>query len=357
MSYLLVGGDFNREGGRRSGYIDKLAEAMRSIESKVFVFNGGPYTDVAYLVGQEIHHYDTVFWFANVPNEEEDKAVRKIKQHHPTCTLVTSKRNNKEYSFQDMVGHALQLRSNLFVEFSKVGSVFRWRLFDPLGNEYYYRHRDPSSIEELAVQLIYRTRELRKVTRVRSKRIGKAIPVPAEEEFFELLKTSAERFHELVGTDTSRFLGNASFRCTKGFPSFRSKDLIFMSRRNVDKRHIGPESFVAVNSKNVDTVEYWGEHKPSVDTPIQVRLYQYYPNINYILHGHVYLNQMGIRTHRPVPCGSIEEFYEIIRVAPYRNSVGEYINLSNHGFLAMVKSVDLLRDLSYQARPTPEVIG
>lgn len=40
---------------------------------------------------------------------------------------------------------------------------------------------------------------------------------------------------------------NVSFRCEKGFPSFRDKNIIYVSKRNMDKRMIGKEGFVAVN--------------------------------------------------------------------------------------------------------------
>ena len=46
--------------------------------------------------------------------------------------------------------------------------------------------------------------------------------------------------------DVKRFLGNASFRCPKGFPSFRDGKYIFVSKRNVNKEFITIDDFVPV---------------------------------------------------------------------------------------------------------------
>lgn len=362
MKYLLVGGDFNNDGGRPSGYVAKLASVMKAIEPDVMVVNGGSVTDVRNVLYSQVpptfREFGVVFWFANVPNEEE-KLVNIIKTIHPRCILVTSKRNNwkadkREYSFQQIIQHALKLKSNLVVQFSKEyirgqGRVF-WHLFDPLANEYPGNNGD---ITVLATTMMARVKELAKFTRIGSKQVGSEIPCPDQPEFFEIIREHADVFHKLIHPGkTERFLGNSSFRCTKGFPSFRNDGLIFMSRRNIDKRSIGPESFVAVRTDSLDRVEYYGLNKPSVDTPIQLRLYRYFPNINYILHGHVYLSNSS-KTNRPVPCGSIEEFYEIIsKAGARRESTLVKINLRGHGFIVMSKNVDDFRAILYESRTT-----
>lgn len=57
-------------------------------------------------------------------------------------------------------------------------------------------------------------------------------------------------------------------------------------------------------------IEYYGDYKPSVDTPSQIMLYQAYPKVNYMLHGHVYIDGFPF-TNRCIPCGAIEEAHEI----------------------------------------------
>lgn len=53
-----------------------------------------------------------------------------------------------------------------------------------------------------------------------------------------------------------------------------------MSRRNVDKSFIDQSGFVAVKAETIP-IEYYGDYKPSVDTPSQIMLYQAYPKVNY----------------------------------------------------------------------------
>ena len=132
----------------------------------------------------------------------------------------------------------------------------------------------------------------------------------------------------------TRFLGNSSFRCQRGFPSFRgNKDIIFVSRRNVDKRFIDKDHFVGSVLLEDGSVGYYGEYKPSVDTPIQLRLYNLLPKINFMIHSHCYINAAPF-TKTPVPCGAVEEVDEIMEIIGQGRSQPFYaINLIGHGLL------------------------
>ena len=377
MKILLVGGIFDDVGGRPSGYVNKLYNGLVALSAPVHCVNGGEYNQLKYMVEGGIKNYDVVIWFADVPNGME-KLAHKIKQGNPKCILVTSKRNEyvkdgkHEYPFQAVVAHALRLKSNLIVQFHHVTlayyetkipkgnrAIFA-RVFDPLGNCYTpYESANIDPIEDpqqLARILLARIRDLTKFTRIKSVRVGPAIEVPNQEEFFKITKAYADRFHELLDPQqTDRFLGNASFRCDKGFPSFREGNLIFVSRRNIDKRHIGPESFVAVNADCTDTVSYYGDHKPSVDTPIQLRLYRYFSKINYMLHGHVYLvGGMEVEPPTPIPCGAIEEVDHITRFS--RDRVHLAVNLLNHGCLLLGAGTGDLDYTVFEKRPAPEAV-
>ena len=63
--------------------------------------------------------------------------------------------------------------------------------------------------------------------------------------------------------------------------------LYLVSRRNVDKTTMSASDFVLVTG-NESKVEYFGDVKPSVDAPIQIRLFNYYEGVCYMVHGHVY---------------------------------------------------------------------
>jgi hypothetical protein len=220
-------------------------------------------------------------------------------------------------------------------------------VFDPLGNEFCSKEEN---INKVADVLIKRLFELRSFTRVPSVCVGDENPYTQEQEFFEIVRDYAEKFHQLIhAANQNRLLGNVSFRCENGFPSYKDDELIYVSRRNIDKRDIQSTGFVAVRADVTHQVQYYGDNKPSVDTPIQIRLYQYYPNVKYMLHSHVYV-EGAPETHSIVPCGAVEEFDEIVALYPNRNAADFAVNLKGHGSLVLTSTVDNMRDIPFISR-------
>ena len=130
---------------------------------------------------------------------------------------------------------------------------------------------------------------------------------------------------------------------------------ILVTKRNVDKQTLSVEDFVLVEAGLTDFVKYAGEHKPSVDTPIQIKLFDYYRGVNFIVHGHAYV-EGALVTHNKLPCGYVQEFDEIVDLIPNQNAVNFNINLTGHGCLIMADSLEYLEaqiDRLY-ARPFPE---
>ncbi len=349
---LFVGGRFDREGGRSSKIAAQIADAIRLAGVQPYEYrNGGTVADLADIV-DGIARYNMIFWLADVPNDEE-KVVRDIKKRNCTCLLTTSKRNvEKKYAFEDSVYHALSIKSNLVVEFSKLGERYVGRIFDPLGNVFLDY---TENFDLVGRTLAKRCKELFSCTRVPSERIGDALVVPDEQEFFTLIRGYADTFHTLLHVHpdaTNRFLGNASFRCERGFPSFRNGELIFVSRRNIDKRFIDKDGFVGV--RQVPQVNYFGDQKPSVDTPIQVKLYDYYTNVRYMLHAHAYV-QGAPMTSRILPCGAIEEFEEITALFASRDLERFAVNVKGHGSIVFGSTPNDFKNISYVARKLPEI--
>ena len=107
------------------------------------------------------------------------------------------------------------------------------------------------------------------------------------------------------------------------------------------------ENFVATYLEN-NQVFYCGDKKPSVDTPIQLRLYEQLPNMNYMLHSHCYLKDAPFTT-TPIPCGALEEVDEIMQVInerdPSRKSNLYKINLIGHGSIVISEEIGLLDGL------------
>ena len=180
----------------------------------------------------------------------------------------------------------------------------------------------------------------------------------------DIVKNCAKVFNEYTpsANNTTRFLGNCSLaptRCAKGFPSIRTANRILVSQRNVDKTHLTKENLVPVMFDESKTftnqqILYCGNHKPSVDTPIQVRLYDALPNINYMIHSHCYIRNAPF-TAKCIPCGGIEEVKEILTLIDKtlfgRETLYMAINLKGHGSIIMASDLALLDNITEQYYP------
>ena len=380
IKVLIVGGTFDSKGGRPSKLITSLYNNIVGIDNyKVILFNGGLVTSLHNIILPSVVNYDVVFWFANVSNDEDK--LRDVKAINPKCILITSKRNDdSKYTFAELISRALAIKANLTVEFSKHEDKFNMMLFDPLGNVFY----DGFEVPAFCDAIVHRTNQLLAFTRVPTIRETE-LPtpeVPEETEFFEFAHDCADIFHNLIrpAKGTERFLGNMSFRCQNGFPSFRGENgIVYVSRRNVDKSDINASSFVPTFLTDDNTTKYFGKDKPSVDTPIQLRLYKKLPWANYMLHAHCYVDismipeALFLCTNKPIPCGALEEVEAIIETymvgrfywdAKYNDQSPRLlaINLKGHGCILIAKDVEIFKELQrykdncFVQRPTPEYI-
>jgi len=296
--------------------------------------------------------YDVIIWMPNISNDE-DKILPRIKEEAPRALLISSKRVvEKEYKESDVIGRLLKSKSNLGIMITKPKNLYKFKLLDPLGNLYV----DTCSIEELADTILNRINQLFSMTRVPSKKIDEEREFTIDPEFIEFVKYSANEFTKYVNAvNPNRLLGNASTRCMFGFPAERQQDRIFVTQRNIDKKLIETDGFVEVSPEFNGSVLYYGDRKPSVDTPIQVKLFNYYPNINYMVHGHVYIEGAKM-TSSKVPCGFLEEFDEVVELYPSPDEEVVVVNLRGHGCLIMTRTVDQLWKYgsNYISREFPE---
>ena len=367
---LFVGGNWDLNGGKESKIVNEFAKYLPNVT----VYNGGNYNDLNKILELSIN-YDTVIWWANVSNELPK--IRNVKDINYKTMLVSSKRNiDNKYSFQDLLQRSFALKSNLTIEFSKKNDLYSMKLFDPLGNVWY----EGTNIKECAKELIDRLNFIKSITRestISKEENNGALAwffnmfkeeiyksdsnpiIPVKEVFLNLVKEYASKFAEATfeTKDVKRFLGNASFRCPKGFPSFRDGKYIFVSKRNINKEFIGIDEFVPVFLEN-GKIYYCGDSKPSVDTPIQVRLYELLPNINYMIHSHCYIDGAPF-TQKSLPCGAIEEVKEILKLLEkeYNNDLNKdfyLINLIGHGSIMMSKNPEQLMNINMVGRKLPE---
>ena len=370
MKTLFVGGNWDLNGGKESNIVSEFAKYIPNVT----LFNGGHYNDLDKILDSCIN-YDVVIWWANVPNELPK--IRNIKDINYKAMLVSSKRNiDNKYTFQDLLQKSFELKSNLTVEFTKKNNLYNMRIFDPLGNVWY----EGTSIKECSKELMSRLRFIKGITRQSTisseENIGALawffnmfkedmyktdndIAIPVKNTFLNIVKEYAIKFAEATfeTKDVKRFLGNASFRCLKGFPSFREGKYIFLSRRNVNKEYISINDFVPVYIEN-EKIYYCGDNKPSVDTPIQVRLYKLLPNINYMIHSHCYIDDAPF-TEKSLPCGAIEEVNEILKLIrnKHDNNLNKdfyIINLLGHGSIMMSDCPEKLKNIKMVGRKLPE---
>lgn len=367
---LFVGGNWDLNGGRKSKIVEEFAKFLPNVT----VYNGGNFNDLNDIL-ESCVNYDIVLWWANVSNDLPK--IRNVKDINYKVMLVSSKRNVEgKYSFQDLLQRSFSLKSNLTIEFSMVDNKYYMRLFDPLGNMWY----EGFSIKLCSKILIERLNFIRSITRestVSNEENVGALAwffnmfkdemyesndnpfVPIKEEFLEIVRNYAYKFAEATfeTKEVKRFLGNASFRCPKGFPSFRDSKYIFVSKRNVNKEFIGIKEFVPVYLED-GKLFYCGDNKPSVDSPIQVRLYRLLPNINYMIHSHCYIENAPY-TNVVLPCGALEEVDEIKNVIKkyYDNDYNKdfyVVNLLGHGSIMMSNKPSQLKNIRMVGRKLPE---
>ena len=367
---LLVGGTWDLNGGRESNLVNKFAKELKEAS----IYNGGNYNDLNKIL-ESCVDYDIVIWWANVPNDLPK--IRNVKEINYKTMLVSSKNNvDNKYNFFELLQRAFAVKANLSVEFTKKDNLYNMMMFDPLGNVWY----EGVDVRDCVKVMLERLDFLKSITRdstvADEENLGALawffnmfkeemyedninVSIKASKEFLNIVREYAFKLAEATFNtkDVKRFLGNASFRCPKGFPSFRYGNYICVSKRNVNKEYITIDDFVPVYLKD-NKVYYCGKNKPSVDTPIQVRLYEKLPNINYMIHSHCYIKNAPF-TNLSLPCGALEEVKEILDLIKkyYDNDYNRdfyVINLKGHGSIVMGKDVECFYNIEMVGRNLPE---
>ena len=382
MKILFVAGTFDNNGGKPSGLAKKIYDVLAENNTVIF-HNGGNYDFLSNVIAdlETAPTYDSIWWFANVPNDLPK--LKSIKEIQPYTMLVTSKRNNNEYSDMEVIQRALAQKANLLFEFSKAETQFKMRVLDPLGcvwaNTFGVRKAVTSAMDRLTY--------LKNITRQQTTKSDisnglvlswyfdsfklpehesdKVITVPDQSDFISLVHDYAEIMQTKIMPmkDTARFLGNASLklppqvgRCGKTMPSFLHNNMVFVSRRNVPKQFIEMDDFVPVYMQD-DKLYYCGDNKPSVDAPVQIRLYAGLPNIRYMIHFHSYILNAPF-TSKAIPCGAVDEVEEVFKLIDEKYQSRELdnyaVNLKGHGAIIMADTIDKLKNYTLIKRAMPE---
>jgi len=313
MKVLMVGGDFGHN-PKASSIISKLAAFFEGAT----ILNGGTIEELQ-AAAEGCKQYELVLWMPNVSNEEEKYYPKKGKGAVLFCSKVL--RENR--SEVDAIARIFKMNGNAVLAIAKVDNLFSFKLIDALGNKW----AESSDLGLLAEKMRALTAWTKASLRVPTLQSSFDFPEGSTdlEKLIEINKIVADNF-EAIG---SRYFGNVSTRCMKMFPTMRLDTVyILVSKRNVDKKRLTSEDFVKVRYQ--EHIEYLGDEKPSVDTAIQVNIYKEFPQINYIIHGHGYIEGMPFTSHY-FPCGDMREFQELAKLLS--DNSGGIVNLINHGFI------------------------
>jgi len=346
MRKIIIGGTFDEQGGK-SSYI--ISELSKSLGNEWESINGG---NIQFIRDFDPSGINVLIWMPNVSNDEI-KVIGDLKVKNPKMILIQSKRViEKEYFPSDVVGRLLKSHALLGIMITKENNEYRYRLLDPLGNQW----TDTCNISDVGIAINKRLDYLLNLSRIGSIKTEISEDYEVQKEFIDIIKRYGIEFTKFVNAvNPNRLLGNASTRCTKGFPAMRMDNHLLVTKRNVDKQTLNKDDFVLVDSRMEKSVHYKGDNKPSVDTPNQIKLFDFYHNVKFMIHGHAYVKE-GLFTSHKVPCGYIEEFEEIKLLMPYKDATNFKINLRGHGCLILADNLNYLEKQIEQlySRPFPE---
>lgn len=321
MKTTIIGGDFGTP--KASGIIRKISEHF----DQPSIINGGELNQLPTTISS-----DLILWMPNINNEQP--------KHYPKKgigdVLICSKVMREEYSIADAVSRIFRMHGNAVIAIYKNDSIVAFKLIDALGNFWY----NGSDISQLCIAIKEFYAFTKSAIRMNSNNVEMPIPEINDDinRFIDLNKKLSKHIQISCG---QRFFGNLSTRCQKLFPTCKAENSgVFVSPRNVDKSEITSNDMVYVRLLN-DAVIYAGDHKPSVDSPIQLLIYSKFPNINYMIHGHAFI-EGAIETKTYCLCGDVREVDEVSSLITTKFGA---INLKNHGFLIFADTLDNLANL------------
>ena len=131
---------------------------------------------------------------------------------------------------------------------------------------------------------------------------------------------------------------------TRLYPSIRERGGCFVSKQNIPDNFIEKKDMVYVE-KNTHFNPFI---KCPIDTSLHLEIYNRYPNINYIIHGHAYIKDASF-TSKYYSCGD-------------KNSIEDLglktwglLNLKNHGFLIYAGTLQQLTSITRHVEVLPKL--
>lgn len=332
MKTIIVGGNFGIP--KESGIVRQIGRYLNAD-----VFNGG--TALPSVSG------DLMIWMPNIPNEEPKHYPKK-----PTgSVLICSKLMHDGVRKIDAISRIFKMHGNAVICIYP-SQTCRFELIDALANVWY----SGENIQELCKAILDFTAFTNAAIRLPS--------IPAEswinDDLYLKIGVDKPQIDKLISINKylsqkiltecgGRFFGNVSTRCQSLFPSVRSQVGIYVSPRNSNKESLGTEDMVLCAMED-GFVSYYNGDKPSVDAPIQLEVYASKPEINFMIHGHAFINlasEFGYwrgTTENYRLCGDFREAQEILAAIGTQNTGA--LNLKKHGFLLFSTDLNKLEDMA-----------
>jgi hypothetical protein len=348
---IIVGGDYGVP--RESKIIQTLGETLNAD----VIHNGGTIERLKHI---KTNGYDLIIWMPNVPNQEDKVYPKKDKGAVLICSKnltgnLREPRTDHHRTEVDAVSRIFTMKGNAVIAIStsqathtRISSTYilQFKLIDALGNVWI----DSEHTKELANGIKAFYEWTANSTRVESK------PLYEHDDMMQLLEIN-KQIADRLEKERGRYFGNLSTRCFKLFPSGRQQNWILVSRRNVDKKRLTIEDMVPT-VLNAGRINYLGFNKPSVDTPIQMGLYNRFRDINYMIHGHAYIADGAPTTEHYFPCGDLRELSEITSLIETTKDQNKgAINLINHGFLIYSQNINELQIIADNVKLINRKVG
>lgn len=334
VSMTIIGGGWGHteEAIKVSGVVNKLAAFFPAAD----VHNGGYINAIPQLL------HDLNIWMPDIPNSSIKEYPLKPKG---SCLIVSKviRGIEGEHPYFQPLTRIFRMSGNAVIAIDKTSPICEFALIDALGNIWV----KTTSIEELAEGILrFYAWSRQQVRKGLKNTLPVMHPIGSLESFLNIVRINARN---IVNGTKDRFFGNCSTRCMSLFPSSRydGSETFMVSARNSSKEGIQSSDTVMVNAN----LEYYGDRKPSVDTPVQVELYKHFHNINYMIHGHAFFTD-AVSTNDYFPCGDMREAEAVKALFPNQFSDFFVVNLKNHGFLVGSARVNTLNNFLTSNIPT-----
>lgn len=359
MKLLFISGNWTEDGGRSSYYMDKVIHSFETrLGHPIRAFNGGDISVLPNILRENVPNCDVVFWSPNIPKELNVRI--NPKDYNSKIVLITFKRNDDRYTFEDMISKSIASRSDLTCEVRKNDSGrYEMRVYDILGTLWSdFTVNTQSSVNVL----VNRSISLLGFTyyKLSSRRTPIYCTNDDLDDIFETYKDFGNILHDIQFPDTKkikRHLGELSFRGKSSNGSHN--DLIYSNSRNYRMSdELDITELVASKILN-GKVNYYGTKKPNLQAGVFDKVMLKYPDINYIFHSHCYIRDARF-TERAVATGCTQEYDEIVKVIEsYGLKTDICVNLLGHGSLIMGNSLDYVKSRfpDLVKRESPEPLG